>query len=193
MASKQAKTAAVAVAAAIVAIGTTTAVVKTIHPSVAKFTMDDLDAKIAKLSHPGATEKEVLQVLGEPAKYAWGGRVFDKHHLPQTYQLEYPQGVAVWISAGLVRELRSEGQGRGFIWQGKLRLGSSLDEVLAELGPPSKTVVGKPLGFEAGVLYKDIEGRSGHCYYDRPDQNVRLFFADNKVAALYITFENGSR
>jgi hypothetical protein len=187
----QAKTAAVAVATVIVATGTTTVVIKTIHLSVTKFPMDNLDAKIARLSHPGATVKEVLQVLGEPVQYDWNGKVFEKHHLPETYQLEYPQGVAVWVSGGRVQELRSEGLGRGFIWQGKLRLGSSLDEVLEALGPPSSTVVGKPLAWEAGVLYKDIEGRSGRSYYARPDQSIRLFFMDNKVVALYVVLQGG--
>jgi hypothetical protein len=72
-------------------------------------------------------------------------------------------------------------------------LGSSSDEVLAALGPPTKTVVGQPLDFEAGVLYQDIEGQSGRAYYARPDKNIRLFFLDNKVTALYITPETGNR
>ncbi len=54
------------------------------------------------------------------------------------------------------------------------------------LGPPSETVVGKPLAFAANVLYKDFDGRKGFCYYARPDQNVRLFFRDYKVCALYV-------
>jgi len=189
-----AKTAAVAVVAAVLVVGTTTVVVKTIHPSVGKFTVDNLDAKIARLSHPGATEKEVLQELGEPTKYIWGNKTFNKDNLPNTpYILAYPQGVEVVVSGGLVQELRSEEQGRGFIWQGKLHLGSTLDEVLQALGPPSETVVGKPLGFDAGVLYKDIDGKKGYCYYARPDQNIRCFFQNNNVMALYVTLGTGNR
>jgi RNA polymerase sigma factor (sigma-70 family) len=187
MAWTKAKTAVIAVAAVVLATGTTTVVVKkNIHPSVGKFTPDDLDAKIAKLNHPGATVKEVLQVLGEPAKYVWNNKTFDKNHLPEKFVMVYPQSVAVMASGGQVVELRSEGRSGGFSWRGKLRLGSSLDEVLQVLGPPSSTVVGKPLDFLDGVLYKDIEGRKGYGYYCRFDQNLRLFFADNKVAALYI-------
>ena len=190
-----AKTAAVAVVAAVLVVGTTTVVVKTIHPSVGKFTVDNLDAKIARLSHPGATEKEVLQELGEPTKYIWGNKTFNKDNLPNTsYILAYPQGVEVVVNGGLVQELRSEGgQGRGFIWQGKLHIGSTLDEVLKALGPPSETVVGKPLGFDAGVLYKDIDGKKGYCYYARPDQNIRCFFVNNQVTALYVTLDTGNR
>jgi hypothetical protein len=74
-----------------------------------------------------------------------------------------------------------------------VHLGSTLDEVLQALGPPSETVVGKPLGFDAGVLYKDIDGTKGYCYYARPDQNIRCFFMDDKVKALYVTLGTGNR
>ena len=59
------------------------------------------------------------------------------------------------------------------------------------VGPPSETVVGKPLGFAANVLYKDSDGTKGRCYYFRPDQNVRLFFRGYKVCGLYVTLESG--
>jgi len=187
MAWTKAKTAVVAVAAAVLAAGTTTVAIKVIHPSVGKFTVADLDANIAKLNHPGATVKEVVQVLGRPQKYMWNNKTIDPDNpLNTTYIMVYPQSVMVEVSHSLVVELRSEGNGRGFIWQGGLRLGSSLDEALQVLGPPSSSVVGKPLDFTDGVLYKDIEGQRGNGYYARADQKIRLFFSDDKVVALYV-------
>ena len=187
MAWTKAKTAAVAVAAAVLAAGTTTVAIKVIHPSVGKFTVADLDANIAKLNHPGATVKEVVQVLGRPQKYMWNNKTIDPDNpLNTTYIMVYPQSVMVEVSHSLVVELRSEGNGRGFIWQGGLRLGSSLDEALQVLGPPSSSVAGKPLDFTDGVLYKDIKGQRGNGYYARADQKIRLFFSDNKVVALYV-------
>ena len=187
MAWTKAKTAAVAVAAAVLAAGTTTVAIKVIHPSVGKFTVADLDANIAKLNHPGATVKEVVQVLGRPQKYMWNNKTIDPDNpLNTTYIMVYPQSVMVEVSHSLVVELRSEGNGRGFIWQGGLRLGSSLDEALQVLGPPSSSVVGKPLDFADGVLYKDIEGQRGYGYYARAGQKIRLFFSDDKVVALYV-------
>jgi hypothetical protein len=155
--------------------------------------LPDIDARIVQLSRTGTTVDDVLHILGEPEKYCWKTNIFKKDELPNNYILAYSQGVAAWVRDGLVRELRSERPGPGFTWQGTLRLGSSSDEVLAALGPPTKTVVGQPCAFEAGVLYEDIEGQSGRGYYARPDKNIRLFWLDNKVTALYITPETGNR
>jgi hypothetical protein len=155
--------------------------------------LPDIDARIAQLSRNGTTVDDVLQILGEPDQYLWGTNIFNKDELPNNYILSYSQGVQAWVRNGLVRELRSERPGPGFTWQGTLRLGSSSDEVLAALGPPTKTVVGQPCAFEAGVLYQDIGGESGYAYYARPDRNIRLFFSDNKVSALYITPETSNR
>jgi hypothetical protein len=146
----------------------------------------DLDTKIAQLSKPGTTTEEVIRTLGEPAEYAWNRQILNKTNLPATYALIYPKGVQVVVSAGRVAELRSEEPGPGFTWHGKLHLGSSLDEVLEALGPPSRTVVGQALAWAPGVLYKDIAGDQGYCYYSRPDLHIRLFFRDYKVTALYV-------
>ena len=88
---------------------------------------------------------------------------------------------------GEISEMRFERPGTGYLYKGKLQVGSSLDEALELLGEPSKTVVGQPIGWQDGVLYKDIDGRKGHCYYKHATKNVRLFFANYKVAALYVT------
>ncbi|MGA2140526.1 MAG: tetratricopeptide repeat protein, partial [Verrucomicrobiia bacterium] len=157
----------------------------------------DLDAKIVQLSRPGTTIKDVIRMLGEPGKYLWGDEqtgkpyVFTKNNLPEVYIAQYPHGVRVLVRNGKVVEFRSEDPGPGFSWRGNLHLGSSLDDVLQVLGPPTETVVGKPLAFAANVLYKDIDGANGYCYYSRPEQNVRLFFRNYKVVALYITLEGG--
>lgn len=150
-----------------------------------------LDAKVAQLARRGAGPEDAVRLLGEPQRYFWGRKSFEKDTLPDTYLMEYPRRVRVLISGGLVGELRSEAPGPGFAWQGKLRLGSSLAEAEQVMGPPTETQVGKPLTFNAGVLYKDIEGKPGSCYYARPERNLRCFFEDYKVVALYVTL--GSR
>jgi subtilisin family serine protease len=155
--------------------------------AAADASLDDLDAKIVQLSKKVSTAEDVIRALGEPKQYLWGEKTFKKDNLPATYIARYPQGLSVLVSGGEVSELRAEEPGPGFTWGGKLRLGSSLEEVLNVLGPPSRTVVGEPLGFVTNVLYKDFGGEKGYCYYSRPDQNVRLFFHDYKVSALYVT------
>jgi serine protease AprX len=149
--------------------------------------LDGLDAKIVQLSKKGSTSEDVIRALGEPEQYLWGEKIFKKDNLPATYVARYPKGLSVLISGGEVAELRAEEPGPGFTWHGILRLGSSMEEALKVLPLPSKTVIGEPLGFDANVFYKDIDGRKGSCYYSRPDQNVRLFFHDRKVSALYAT------
>ena len=75
----------------------------------------------------------------------------------------------------------------GYLFKNKLQVGSTLDEALKVLGQPTKTVEGKENELADGVLYKDIDGKTGRCYYKRADHNVRLFFWDYKVVALYVT------
>jgi hypothetical protein len=147
---------------------------------------DDIDAKIVRLAKPGTTADEVIRILGEPDEYAWGGKTFEKTALPDAYLMQYPAGIGIVISGKNVDELRSQTPGPGFTWQGKLRLGSSLEDVLQVLGPPRETLQGSPLGFAANVLYKDIKGKKGLCYYYRREKNVRCFFSDYKVGALYV-------
>ena len=150
-------------------------------------TLDDLDAKIVRLSQTGSTVQDAIRSLGEPEQYRWGEKTFTKDTLPRVYGMVYPHGLHVMIAGGKVVELRAQDPGPGFSWHGVLRRGSSLAEALKVLPLPSKTVVGKPLGFAANVLYKDIDGKQGYCYYRCPDQNVRLFFTEGKISALYIT------
>jgi serine protease AprX len=154
-------------------------------------TLAGFDAKIARLSKPGTSVNAVIQLLGEPEQYVWGEKTFTRANLPPTYILLYPQGIHVVVSRGLVTELRSESPGPGFTWHDKLRLGLSLEEALAVLGPPAQTLEGKPPAFAPNVLYKDSNGEKGYCYYSRPDQHIRLFFRDYKVSALYVAVTGG--
>ena len=157
-----------------------------------KFSLKNIDSKIARLSKPGTTVEDTIRTLGEPKNYVWGDRTFQKNKLPERYIALYPGGVSVVVSDGNVVELRSEGKGPGFSYRGKLHLGSSLDDVLDVLGQPTDTVTGKPLGFDPGVLYKDIDGKRGYDYYARPDQNIRCFFQNNNMVALYVTLDAGN-
>ncbi len=83
-------------------------------------------------------------------------------------------------------ELRHE-SGSHYVFRDKIRPGSTLDEVFEVIGHPEEIVEGEKNLFEDGVLYKDIDGRNGHCYYGRSDQNVRLWFLDYKIIAIYMT------
>ncbi|HTI98963.1 MAG TPA: sigma-70 family RNA polymerase sigma factor [Dongiaceae bacterium] len=193
MAWAQLKTAGLIGTAVVVAV--TTAVVV---ESTKATDPGSLDAKIEQLSRPGTTVAQAIQLLGEPREYAAGTNVFTKNNLPATYLLVYPGGVEVAAGRDKVTGLRSLRPGPGFHYHGKLQLGATLDEVLAEVGPPartetghaSSTLLGATLGGEPGVLYAAINNEPGYCYYWRPDQNVRFIFRNNRVIALLIDVRN---
>ena len=149
----------------------------------------DINAKVAQLNIDTATLDDVIRIFGEPIEYLWGEKTFTKANLPSTYIAAYPNGFSVVISNGKVSELRFAGRGAGYVYRDKLKVGSSLDEVLEVVGQPAETLEGQALSGMAkdGVLYKDMKGRKGSCYYSRRDQGIRFFFLNYKVSALYLT------
>ncbi|MFA5252774.1 MAG: S8 family serine peptidase, partial [Phycisphaerae bacterium] len=147
----------------------------------------DINAKVAKLDIGKATLDDVIHIFGEPMRYFYDRETFTRDNLPQMYIAEYPNEFSVVIASDRVEELRFESPATGYIFSNKIQVGSSLDEVLKMMGQPKATVVGRPNKFENGVLYKDIDGEKGSCYYGRKDQGIRLFFLDYKIKALYLT------
>jgi serine protease AprX len=152
----------------------------------------DINAKVAQLDINTATLNDVTRIFGEPEKYLWGDQTFTKDNLPSIYIAVYPDGFRVVIKGDKIHELRFEKIDAGYVFKDKLRIGSSLEEVLDVIGQPTETVAGESLqGVTSdGVLYRDIDGRKGDCYYSRESQNVRFFFDDYKVTSLYVTFDN---
>jgi hypothetical protein len=144
-----------------------------------------LPAKIARLDIDSADLRQVIDVFGQPEDYLWGDKTFEPDDLPRSYIMRYPGGFRVYMSDGQIVEVRHERASK-YVYRGKLRVGSTLDEALAVLGPPDETVSGEN-NYKDRVLYKDIDGNKGHCYYLRTDQDVRLWFSDYKVIAIYMT------
>jgi hypothetical protein len=141
----------------------------------------DINAKVAQLDISKATLDDVIRIFGQPEKYFSGGQTFTKDNLPSAYIASYySDNLQIVLTNGKVAELRFEESDIGYVYRGKLRLGSSLEEALEMLGQPK--------GEEDGVLYKDISGQKGHCYYSRKDQGIWLFFLNYKVQAIYLTF-----
>ncbi len=142
-------------------------------------------AKIAQLGIDSANLRQVIEVFGQPAEYVWGDKSFEPDALPKSYIMRYPGDFNIYMSDGQIVEVRHERNSK-YVYRKKLRVGSTLDEALAVLGPPEETVSGEN-NYKDRVLYKDIDGKKGHCYYLRTDQDVRLWFSDYKVAAIYMT------
>jgi hypothetical protein len=146
----------------------------------------DINEQVARLDLATAGLDDVIRIFGEPQSYAWEGKTFTRDNLPGIYVVTYPNDFGVLMNGGRVGELRFGGPAAGYAYQGKLRVGSSLEEALAVLGPPASTVEGGQVEGKDGVLYKDVGGKKGYCYYSRADHHIRLFFLDNKVAALFL-------
>jgi hypothetical protein len=148
----------------------------------------DINAKVTQLDINTANLDDVIRIFGEPEKYLWSGKTFTKDNLPSIYiAAYYSNSLHIVMGGNKIRELRFARQDTGYVYQDKLKIGSSLDEAIELLGKPTKTVQGKPNKFKDGVLYRDIDGRKGLCYYARADKNVRLFFVNYKVRSLYLT------
>jgi hypothetical protein len=145
----------------------------------------NLAARVAQLDIDTASKDDVVRILGEPTSYVWGKQTFEKESLPEIYLMQYHGDFSVVITKDRVEELRFEMPGP-YRFKDTLKVGSTLAEVLQVLGPPIKTIEGQEIGWEDGVLYKDISGRKGHCYYQRQAQGVRMFFGNYRVAAIYL-------
>jgi serine protease AprX len=148
----------------------------------------DINAKVAQLDFNTANLDDVIRIFGEPEKYFWSGKSFKKDNLPSIYIASYySNSLQIVIGRDTIAELRFQGPDTGYVYRDKLKIGSSLDEVVDLLGKPAETVQGKPNKFNDCVLYRDIDGRKGYCYYGRRDSGVRLFFLNDKVTSMYVT------
>ncbi len=145
-----------------------------------------LPARIRKLDIDTADLEEVKEIFGEPIKYVWGEDTFTEDNLPKRYILVYPGNFHIYMRDNMIVELRHE-HDFSYVFRNKLRCGSTLNEVFDLVGHPKKVVQGEGNKFKDGVLYKDIDGREGHCYYARHDQDIRLWFLDYKLIAIYMT------
>jgi len=157
------------------------------YASATEFTAR-LPRKIARLNIDRANLKKVIATFGQPVKYIWGPKTLPPDDLPRRFIAVYPGRFHVFMVDDRIVELRHE-RGSKYVFAKKLRVGSTLKEALALLGQPTKTVVGEEIDWHnsENVLFKDIEGNKGHCYYHRPDRNVRVWFGDYKVIAIYMT------
>jgi hypothetical protein len=148
----------------------------------------NLNAMVAQIDIDNAKIDDVIQLFGNPARYIWGEEIIAPEDLQKrkTYVIDYGGGFHILMVKGQIMELRFEHNPQ-YIYQGRLRVGDSIEDALRVMGAPSETVAGEKLTFKDGVLYRDIDGQKGYCYYHRSDQRLRLFFANDKVTAIYVT------
>ena len=155
------------------------------QPSDADFARR-LGARIDQLDIDTANLEQVKAIFGTPAQYVWGDETFTEGSLPGHFIMVYPSSFRVFMRDNEIVEIRHE-RGFPYVFRDKLGYGATLDEAFEVVGHPKKTIEGEKNQFEEGVLYKDINGNKGHCYYARADQKLRLWFSDYKLIAIYQT------
>jgi len=142
---------------------------------------------------PGETKREqVIEVFGKPDQYAWDNEVFSETELAGhissggSYVMVYDDVGVNFAASDKIWEIRIESN-RDYSYEGKIRLGSSVEDVISFFGEPSETVTGKPIDWHTSkVLCRDIEGNTGRCYIHYRDIGVRMFFWDYAVCAIYL-------
>ena len=147
----------------------------------------DINTKVASIEIGKASARDVIKVFGKPESYVWAEQSFDESNLPDRYIMVYPAGPNVVIVKNVVDEVRFEQGSQDFAFEGRLRIGSSLEDALAVVGAPEFTVDGKLNRFEDKTLYKNIDGSRGIDYYQRSDKGVRIFFSNDRITAIYLT------
>jgi len=147
--------------------------------------LQNINARVAEIDINKATVDDIIEVFSKPLAYQLAGRLFEKHELPDKYIIKYPTDFSIFMVDGHVEELRFRRPGYKF--QNKLQVGATLKETFESLGAPLETIQGRSEEFKDGVLYMDIDGREGYCYYCNADQNIRLFFEEYKLNALFVT------
>lgn len=144
-------------------------------------------AKIDTLGFNMATRENVIEQLGKPTSYVLGNQVLDVNNLPERYAMIYPMGVQVIVINGRVGRIAIFSP--GYLFQGRIQVGSTLEEVFQVLGLPVKTVEGAKASDavrsqEDSVLFKDIDGNKGTCLYRAQAKGVLVWLTDNCASGL---------
>ena len=153
------------------------------QPSDAEFA-EQLQGKVGQLDIDSAGLEDVKEIFGKPAQYIWESESFAEDNLPNRYIMIYPAGFSVFMFNDQIKEIRFHRP--GYVFNDAIQVGSTLEEVIANVGAPEETITGQKLEFKNNVLYEDVDGEKGYCYYHRSDKSVRMFFKNYKVIALFI-------
>ena len=152
--------------------------------------LKNINSRLALLDINKSTADDVISVLGEPWAYVFEDKDLDKDNLPETYRMTYPGFFIVVIHKNQVLLWGSE-VFPGYAFSDSIQIGTALDEVLKELGPPAKIVEefddgrhgSKEIMFEDNVIYANmnINERKGFCVYryDSNGEKIRTYLDDN--------------
>lgn len=66
----------------------------------------DINAKVAQLDIETANLDKIISIFGEPEKYAWEDKTFQRQSLPSTYMAIYPGGLYIVMINDHITEIR---------------------------------------------------------------------------------------
>ena len=140
---------------------------------------------IESLDIKNDSRDDLIKLFGAPESYIWGDKTFSVDELIGNYIMSYSDNFDIWMSNDLIIELRFYSD--FYKSAQNISVGMSKDDVVALLEAPSEIKKGVKNQFKEYVFYEDIDNEVGYCYYASPKDNIRLFFKDYKVLAMYIT------
>ena len=134
---------------------------------------------------PGkSTVKKLERLLGQPSEIIIT-KASNKEYLSYNYgNIQFFFG----IEGTNIIEIRVGKNTREIplLYMKKIGLKSTVNEVIAILGKPEKTILNEKIIFNNyNTLFMDIDGIKGFGYIDYHEKGVRFFFSDNKVTAMY--------
>jgi hypothetical protein len=154
--------------------------------------MKNINAKLATLDINTSTVADVISVLGEPLFYRFRGKSFQKDNLPGAYTMSYPGGFIINIYKNQVVQWGCQqtpgDEIPGYIFLDSIQIGTPLDDVFEELGPPAKVVEGfgtddNKIMYEDNTSYANmnINERKGFCFsrYDDKGKEIKIYLDDN--------------
>jgi len=134
--------------------------------------------KIKQLNIDTTTPEQVIRIFGEPLRYKSNNKDYTKDNLPDNYSMAYPDKLKVCVRNKLVKELRYKKPGYPVY---SVEVGALFEQVFNAVGRPTETIRGESIEYKSGVLYMDIVGMTGCCYYKPVGKNVEYIFQNYRV------------
>ena len=185
-------------------------------PDMTEEFMKNINAKLASLDINTSSADDVIAVLGEPWAYRLRGEGLREDNLPEAYSMSYPGGFVVSIHLNQVTQWGLQqipgDETPGYVFSDSIQIGTTLEDVFAKLGSPTKVVEGfggqgnRPAMHEDNTGYADmnIDERKGFCFsrHDSNGKEIKQYFDDDvlykdlgkiKGICLYGTVSKGRR
>ena len=150
-----------------------------------------LNEVLEELDATTRTRVDIVDLLGTPERYAWGGKTFEEDNLPASYLICYEAPrVHFWMRDGKLYETRVYCEDYE-VAEGVM-VGTHVEQVLAAIGDDVEEVQGQRVEFAPNVLYRDAipwrgtQAIKGYGYLFLPAKRARIFFKEDCISCIYL-------